>query len=70
MDTKSLQNELDELASRYGISAYVFMHSSPESYGHIGGNVAGSGNILHTFGLIEAVRLGIKGQLIREINGV
>ncbi len=25
MDTKSLQNELDELASRYGISIYVFI---------------------------------------------
>ena len=60
MDTKSLQNELDELASRYGISIYVFMYSSPESYGHI----SGDGDSLHIFGLIKAISLGIEGKLI------
>ena len=67
-ENKAIQKELNTLASRYGIQEYVFMHSSPVTYGHISGGPSGPIATPHALGLIDTIRLVVLNRLVRGMN--
>ena len=67
-EINALQQELNTLASRYGIQEYVFMYSSPVTYGHISGGPTGKILSPHVLGLIDANRLIVLHRMSQGIN--
>ena len=67
-DIKPVGDELHSLALRYGISEYVFIYSSDDRYGHVCGNLKGPTLVIRVLGLIEAIRIYLREELLNSIE--
>ena len=68
-EVRAITQELNSLATRFGITEYVFMHVSPTEYGHIsGGNPPGPIPAPRVLGLIDTIRLVVMTRLVRAMN--
>ena len=71
-DIKPVGDELHSLALRYGISEYVFIYSSDDLFGHVFGHVSGNLKgptlVIRVLGLIEAIRIYVREELVNSID--
>ena len=67
-DIKPVGDELHSLALRYGISEYVFIYSSDDRFGHVSGNLKGPTLVVRVLGLIEAIRIYVREELVNSID--
>ena len=67
-EVQAITQELNSLAVRFGITEYVFIYTSPTSYGHISGSPDGPVPSTRILGMLEAVRLVMKTRMVRAMN--
>lgn len=65
---KLLEQELQSMALRLGISDYVYIYSYDKNFGYIGGNKKGSITTSRVIGLIEMTRTILHSDLIDGIK--
>ena len=67
-EVRAITQELNSMATRFGITEYVFMHVSPTEYGHISGSPDGPIPAPRVLGLIDTIRLVVMTRLVRAMN--